>query len=99
MTSDRKAHFIDELKRHFTGVIAGARLAEVGAAETAAGMQEDVRRKEDAKAAAQFTRVSRGTRLPSIWASATPLPGISAPSRFSFTGDPRRRPLRSSTNT
>ena len=60
MTFDRKTHFIEELKRHYTGLIAGARRAEVGAAETAAGMVGDVRRKEDAKAAAQYTRVSKG---------------------------------------
>ena len=62
MTNDRKTYFIDELKRHYQGLIADARTAETASAEAAEGVQTEVRRKEDARSAAAFSRMTAGHR-------------------------------------
>ena len=58
MSLERKRHFVEELKRHFGEIIAGARKAEVASAEVAESIQREGRRKEDARSAAEFGRSS-----------------------------------------
>ena len=58
MTLDRKRHFIEELKRHYGDIIAGAREAELGTAEAADTLKGEARSREDAKGAAEFGRMS-----------------------------------------
>ena len=58
MSSPRKQHFIEELKRHYQEIIAGARGAELGTAEAADTLQKESRSREDAKQAAEFGRAS-----------------------------------------
>jgi len=58
MPSARKQHFIDELKRHYSEIIAGAREAELGTAEAADTLQKESRSRDEAKHAAEFGRVS-----------------------------------------
>lgn len=51
-----KQHFIDRLKDVYRETIARAHDAEASAAETAETIEKDARRKEDAKASAEFAR-------------------------------------------
>jgi len=60
MSGPRKQHFINELKRHYQGIIAGAHQAETEAAKTADAILDDSRRREDAKAAAAQARMAAG---------------------------------------
>lgn len=59
---DRKAHFIDELKKHYQAIISGAHEAEVSAAEAAEAIQRDATQREDAKAATSSARMSSAHR-------------------------------------
>jgi len=58
MVSARKQHFVDELRRHYSEIIAGARQAELGTAEAADTIQKESRSRDEAKQAAEFGRVS-----------------------------------------
>lgn len=58
MVSARKQHFVDELKRHYSDIIAAARQAEMGTAEAADTLQKESRSRDGAKQAAEFGRVS-----------------------------------------
>jgi len=62
MTSDRKQHFVEELKREYRVVLSGAHRAEVAAAEAAESIRGEARRKEDAKSAAMEARMASGHR-------------------------------------
>lgn len=62
MIRERKQFFIGALKAHYQEIISGARLAETRAAEAAAEIQNDARRKEDAKGAVEFGRMAAGHR-------------------------------------
>ena len=58
MSLQRKHHFIEELKRHYGEIIAGARGAEVGTAQAASTLQGEARSREDTKGAVEFGRMS-----------------------------------------
>jgi transcription elongation GreA/GreB family factor len=58
MSAERKRHFIEELKRHYSEIIAAAREAEVGTAEAAETLQGEARSREDAKGASEFGRIA-----------------------------------------
>jgi transcription elongation GreA/GreB family factor len=58
VTDPRKQHFVDELKRHYGEIIAGARDAEVDLAEAAERLQSEAKGREDAKGAAEFARMA-----------------------------------------
>lgn len=60
MITERKQFFIDALKAHYQQTISGAHQAESRAAETAAEIRSDARRKEDAKGAVEFNRMAAG---------------------------------------
>lgn len=62
MASDRKAFFIEELKRHYQAAIASARAAEVDAARAADAVRSQARNKDDAKAAVEPGRMAAGHR-------------------------------------
>jgi transcription elongation GreA/GreB family factor len=62
MSVERKRHFIEELKRHYGEIIAGAREAEVGTAEAADTLRGEARSREDAKGAAEFGRMAGNHR-------------------------------------
>jgi transcription elongation GreA/GreB family factor len=62
MTDARKKHFVDELKRHYAGIISEAREAEVQVAEAADTLRTEARSREDAKGAAEFGRMAQGQR-------------------------------------
>lgn len=61
-STERKAHFIDELKKHYQGIISGARDAELSAAEAADAVHRDATQREDAKAATVSARMSSAHR-------------------------------------
>ena len=61
-SSQRKAHFVEELKKHYQGIISGARGAELSAAEAADAIHEDATQREDAKAATASARMSSAHR-------------------------------------
>jgi transcription elongation GreA/GreB family factor len=58
MISARKKHFVEELKRQYGEIIAGARQAELGTAEAADSIQKESKSRDEAKQAAEFGRVS-----------------------------------------
>ncbi len=58
MPNTRKQHFVEELKRHYGEIIAGARQAELGTADAADTLQKESRSRDEAKQAAEFGRVS-----------------------------------------
>lgn len=62
-TTQRKRHFVDELKAHYGEIIARARGAEVGTAEAAETLQSEARSREDAKGAAEFGRIAATHRV------------------------------------
>jgi transcription elongation GreA/GreB family factor len=62
MASDRKAFFVEELKRHYQEAIASAREAEVNAANAADEVRKQARNKDDAKAAVEPGRMAGGHR-------------------------------------
>lgn len=62
MIVERKRFFIEGLKAHYQEIISGAHQAETRAAETAADIQAEARRKEDAKGAVEFGRMSAAHR-------------------------------------
>jgi transcription elongation GreA/GreB family factor len=62
MTSDRKSHFVSELRRHYEAIIVGAHRAELSAAEGAQAMQAEARSREDATGAASEARLAAGHR-------------------------------------
>jgi transcription elongation GreA/GreB family factor len=62
MIRERKKFFVDALKAHYQEIISGAYLAETRAGEAAAEIQNDARRKEDAKGAVEFGRMAAGHR-------------------------------------
>lgn len=62
MSEARKKHFIEELKRHYAGIIAEARDAELQVAEAADTLRAEARSREDTKGAVEFGRMSRGQR-------------------------------------
>jgi transcription elongation GreA/GreB family factor len=88
MSIQRKQHFIEELKRHYGEIIAGAREAEVGTAEAADTLQRESRSREDAKGAAEFGRIASGHRARRERAKRE----VDAVIRFSQRGLPRYGP-------
>ena len=62
MIRERKQFFVGALEAHYRELIAAARLAETRAAEAAAEIQNDARRKEDAKGAVELGRMAAGHR-------------------------------------
>ena len=62
MIRERKQFFVGALKAHYREIIGGARLAETRAAEAAAEIQNDARRREDAKGSVEFGRMAAGHR-------------------------------------
>lgn len=62
MITERKRFFVEALKSHYQQIISGAHQAESRAAETAADIQVEARRKEDAKGAVEFGRMAAGHR-------------------------------------
>lgn len=62
MGGDRKAYFVEELKRHYREAIASARDAEVNAAKAADEVRKQARNKDDAKAAVEPGRMAGGHR-------------------------------------
>lgn len=54
----RKQHFVDELKRHYGEIIAGARGAEVDMSQAAETLQGEARNRDDAKSAVEFNRMA-----------------------------------------
>jgi transcription elongation GreA/GreB family factor len=62
MIRKRKQFFVDALKAQYQEIISAARLAETRAAQAAAEIQNDARRKEDAKGAVEFGRMAAGHR-------------------------------------
>lgn len=62
MITERKKFFIEALRAHYQQTISAAHEAESRAAETAAEIQKDARRKEDAKGAVEFNRMAAGHR-------------------------------------
>jgi transcription elongation GreA/GreB family factor len=62
MTTDRKQHFIEELKREYREVLSSAHRAELAAAQAAESIESEARRKEDAKGAAMEARLASGHR-------------------------------------
>lgn len=58
MSTQRKRHFIEELKRHYGEIIAQARGAEVGTAEAADTLKGEARSREDAKGSVEFGRMA-----------------------------------------
>ena len=62
MSVDRKRHFVEELKKHYSEIIAGARKAEVQEAEDAEAAQADARNKDDAKGAMVAARLAQAHR-------------------------------------
>lgn len=59
---DRKAYFVEELKKVYQAAIASAREAEVNAATTADHVRKESRNREDAKAAVESGRMAGGHR-------------------------------------
>jgi transcription elongation GreA/GreB family factor len=59
---ERKRFFVDELKRHYEGVISGAHRAEVDAYEAADSIQQDARSREDSKSAVEQARMASGLK-------------------------------------
>ncbi len=59
---DLKQFFIEELKRHYQGLITGAHRAESEAAAGADQLRADSTQKEDTKSAVELGRVARGHR-------------------------------------
>lgn len=88
MSSDRKRHFIDELKRHYGEIIAGAREAEVGTAQAAETLKGEARSREDAKGAAEFGRLASSHRARRERAKRE----VDALIRFAQRGLPRYAP-------
>ena len=62
MIRERKQFFVEALKAHYQETISGARLAETRAAQAAADIQNEARRKEDAKGAVESNRLAAGHR-------------------------------------
>ncbi len=62
MAVDRKAYFVEELKRHYQQAIASARKAEVDASHAADEVRKQARNKDDAKAAVEPGRMAGGHR-------------------------------------
>lgn len=62
MTSPRKQHFIEELKKLYTEAIGSARLAETRAADASDEIHREARSKEDAKGAVEAGRLAVGHR-------------------------------------
>jgi transcription elongation GreA/GreB family factor len=62
MIRGRKEFFVAALKAHYQEIISGAHLAETRAAEAADEIQNDARRKEDAKGAVELGRMAAGHR-------------------------------------
>jgi len=62
MSDARKKHFIEELKRHYAGIIAKARDAELQVAQAADTLRTEARSREDTKGAAEFGRITLGQR-------------------------------------
>ncbi|MBW2271776.1 MAG: GreA/GreB family elongation factor [Deltaproteobacteria bacterium] len=62
MVSDRKAHFVEELRRHYRELISGAHRAESDAGEAADQIQREARRREDSKSAVEAGRMAAGHR-------------------------------------
>lgn len=60
MSRQRKLHFIEELKRHYGHLIAGAREAVVASAEGAETLQREAKSRDDGKAAVELGRIARG---------------------------------------
>lgn len=58
MATDRKLYFIEELKRHYTEIIATTRKAEVDASNAADEVRKQARNKDDAKAAVEPGRMA-----------------------------------------
>ena len=62
MIRERKQFFVNALKAHYQEAISGAHLAETRAAQAAAEIQSEARRKEDAKGAVEHDRMAAGHR-------------------------------------
>lgn len=62
MIRERKQFFVDALKAHYQELIGEARLAETRAAQATEEIQNDARRKEDAKSAVESARMAAGHR-------------------------------------
>lgn len=62
MSSARKKHFIEELKRIYSKAIADAHQAESRAATASVEIQKEARRKEDTKGATEAGRLAVGHR-------------------------------------
>lgn len=62
MGVDRKAWFVEELKKHYQRAIASAREAEVNAATAADEVRKQARNRDDAKAAVEPGRMAEGHR-------------------------------------
>jgi len=60
MSRQRKQHFIEELKRHYGELIAGARSAELATAEAAETVRSEAKSREDAKGAVELGRIAIG---------------------------------------
>lgn len=58
----RKEFFVDELKRHYEGVISGARRAEVDAFEAVDSIQREARTRDDTKNAVEQARMASGLK-------------------------------------
>jgi len=58
MKPDRKTHFIDELRAHYSEIIAAAHQAETASAQGAHALQSQARTKEDGKSAASEARLA-----------------------------------------
>jgi transcription elongation GreA/GreB family factor len=62
MVTDRKAFFVEELKRHYQKTISLAHRAESEAAEGADQIRAESTRKEDSKSAVELGRLASGHR-------------------------------------
>jgi transcription elongation GreA/GreB family factor len=62
MTSPRKSHFLNELRKHYQAIITGAQRAELSAAQAAAAIHAEARKSEDATGAAGEARLAAGHR-------------------------------------
>ena len=62
MKPDRKTHFIDELRAHYSEIIAAAHQAETASAQGAHALQSQARTKEDGKSAASEARLAAAHR-------------------------------------
>ena len=62
MKTDRKTHFIQELRARYADIIAGAGRAEITSEQTAQAIRGDARTRDDGKGAAVEARLATGHR-------------------------------------